>query len=159
MSKMADPTLIIHELQRTLNDGCVLDDFKIKEDLFLFKNEWQPGMDRFTFAKVVNREVVAVSIFCYDPIDKHHCYNVSYAVNEKYQGKGLAVTLVKTSLEILFKELKLKNIESFILEAIIGETNIPSIKTAKKIFNADGRLDEDGETDESAYYFQKSIKI
>lgn len=157
MSKIADPMCIIHELQKALNNGSLLEEHIVKEDIILFKNEWRPGMDRFTFANVVNREVIAVSIFCYDPIDKYHCYNVSYAVDTKYQGKGLAVTLVKTSLEILFKVLKLKNIESFILEAIIGEKNIPSIKTAEKIFNTDGRLDTDSESGEAAYYFQELI--
>jgi hypothetical protein len=159
MELMADPSIVLDDLQDLLNSGMDLSCYLVADEYYLFKSDWRPGKERYTFAKVKNLIPQAVSIFCYDPIKEMPIYNLSYAVSPKSRGLGLAFDISQLGLNILIQDLKKRNVPEFILEAVVGNSNTPSIKTAEKFFLKKGTPGIETESGAPILHFEKKILV
>lgn len=120
----------LRSLQSALDRGGLVDFIELDADYKMIYDE-PNGRKRFWYPKIVDGEVQVLVTFglesgAYKGTDR---YIVNYAVSEKYRGRGLAIEAVNTGVEDLKNRLK-----RFYLEALIDETNIHSIKVAKKLF-------------------------
>lgn len=154
---MADPSIVLDDLQDLLNSGMDLSSYLVANGYYLFKSDWRPGKERYTFAKVKNLKPQAVSIFCHDPIKEMPIYNLSYAVSPESRGQGLAIDISQLGLNILIQDLKSRKVPEFILEAVVGHSNTPSIKTAEKFFLKKGAPGIETESGAAILHFEKKI--
>ncbi len=91
MSIMADPMIALLSLQDVLKNGPPVDPRELDDGYAKMYDEPNGGK-RFSYAKILGREVQVVAIFGLEnPIDGVVCYNVGYAVNENHRGRALAV--------------------------------------------------------------------
>lgn len=160
MSLMANPMVILTNFQQALNSGPSIDPRKLNEGYLSLYDEPNVGRKRYSFIKVVDGEVQVLAIFgLEDPINGVECYSVGYAVNEKYRGRGLAVEAVNKGLAGLVKVLNQRNIDSFLMEAVIDKTNTPSIKVAEKLFSAPGVPVMETESETPSWHFRRLITL
>lgn len=159
MELMADPSIVLDDLQELLNIGMDLSEYIVADGYYLFKSNWRPGKERYTFARVEKLIPQAVSIFCYDPINAKAVYNLSYAVSPEWRRQGLAVDISQFGLNSILKDLKLRKLSQFKLEAVVGKTNLASIKTAEKLFACIGDPGIDSESGASILYFEKEFVL
>lgn len=159
MTSNADPMFALRDLQQAMDKGIPLglrdldDEYKARYD------EFENGR-RFLFAKIVNKEVQALSIFgIVDPIDGIECWAVGIAVSERYRKLGFAAEAVNKGVEELKKIFKQTTLPQFYIEAVIDESNHPSIKLAEKLFTIDRQKIIEGESEKPALWFKKLITI
>ncbi len=159
MPSMADPIVVLQKLQQALDDGMPVDSTDLDWKSYLTFYDEQPSGSRFSYAKVVDREAQALSIFGVEkPVDGLECFSVGYAVSEKCRGRGLSVEAVDRGLVDLKKKFGDK-MSSFYLEAMIDVSNEPSLRIASKIFDVPGVKTTDDESGTPALYFRKLIQV
>ena len=160
MSLMADPMIALLSLQQAVGAGDpTVNPHDIGEGYVMLYDEPNGGK-RFSYAKIIHREVQALSIFgLADPIDGVPCFSVGYAVNENHRGRGLAVEAVNKGIKELQMGFGRTKMKSFYVEAVIDETNVYSIKVAEKIFSSPSVATKDHYTGTPAVYFKKLIAI
>lgn len=160
MSLMPDPTNILLSLQQALDNGMPVVPGELEAGYKMFYDEPFVGGKRYSFAKIINREVQAISIFgLEDPIDEVVCYNVGYAVTKNYRGQGLAFEAVNQGIEKLKYELGQTGLIRFYVEAVIDLMNKPSINVAEKIFSNKGLEMNERDTGTPSLYFKRIIII
>lgn len=142
-------------LQRALDRGGLVNFIEVDADYKMIYDE-PNGRKRFWYPKIINGEVQALATFglesgAHKGTDR---YSLNYAVSEKYRGRGLAIEAVNTGVEDLKSRLK-----RFYLEALIEETNIHSIKVAKKLFPGAGIPTIDDESGKPALLFFELIEL
>lgn len=155
---MADPMEALRNTQREL-EYYQLDSRQLDADGYLkTDNVFPDGMKRFSYMKIVGRELQAIAIFLREkPINGVDCYNVNYAVSEKHRGNNLAVEAVNKGIEDLKKRFAQTAMKSFYVDAIVNEKNIPSIKVAEKIFPDPAKPHVDYYSKTPSLYFRKLI--
>lgn len=137
-----------------------MDSYVVDAGYVMFYDEPFEGGKRFSFGKIINSEVQAMSIFgLEDPINGEICYNVGYAVSEFHRGRGLALEIINKGLEHLKNELNRTGLKRFYLEAVIDKNNIHSIKVAEKLFSIKGSPIIEGFTNTPAIHFARLIVI
>lgn len=160
MSLMPDPTILITSLQEALDSGMSLIPSDFNADYTMFYDEPFIGGRRYTFAKIVNREVQAMAIFgLEDPLNGVTCYNLGYAVKKSYQGLGLAVEASKLGIEKLKYEFRSDGIKKFYIEAVIDIKNSHSINVANKLFSSPGCPIKERETEIPCFHYKELIII
>jgi RimJ/RimL family protein N-acetyltransferase len=156
---IANPIVVLQGLQQSLNDGMPVDPTDFDANSYLTFYDEQPSGSRFSYAKVVNRQAQALSIFGVEErVGNIECFSVGYAVSEEHRGRGLSVEAINKGLADLKRKFGHK-MESFYLEAMIDVTNAPSLKVAEKIFAVPGVKAIDDESGTPAFYFRKLIKV
>lgn len=160
MSEMPDPTDLIENLQHSLNDGLCISSHELDNGYKMFYDEPFVGGRRFIFAKIVNNQVQAMSIFgLEDDLDGITCWNVGYAVLKSYQRQGLASEAFNHGVMKLKEELKREGINKFVLEAVVDINNTPSVKLTEKLFKTQGQDMKENFTGAPALHFNKIITI
>ncbi len=153
----ANPMVVLNILQQTLEAGASNDPYKLEEDYESFFDE-PNGRKRFSIAKIANGEAQAIAIFENISLTADEvCYSIRYAVKEKYTNSGLALPLVTCGLEKLKEESKKEGLKSFFLETVVDENNSSFLRTAKSLFQEEGRTIRDGES--AMLKFRKFIEI
>jgi len=155
MGDMANPIGILIDLEEKLRQGILLgescdSDINYKK----FCDEF-PGGKRYIYAKVVNSEVQAISIFgLEEPFKGVERYSVGYAVRENCRGRALSIEAFNQGIAEVGLVLKRARIGRFYVEALIDEKNIPSIKVAEKLFSHGpiAMLDEESGTPSKLFY-------
>ena len=160
MSSMADPLIALLSLQQAVTAGDPLVNPQAIGEGYVMMYDEPNGGKRFSYAKIINREVQALSIFgLVDPIDGVPCFSVGYAVNENHRGHGLAVEAVNKGIKEMTTGFSRTRMRSFYVEAMIDETNIHSIKVSEKLFPGPGVRTNEHETGTPSLYFKKLIAI
>ena len=156
---MANPIGILIDLEEKLRRGMPADFCELDMNYKMFFDEF-PGGKRYIYARVVEGEVQAISIFgLEDPFKGIERYSVGYAVRENCRGRGLSVEAVNKGIAELSLVLKRMRIGRFYVEAQIDEKNIPSIKIAERLFPQPPFPFIDYETGNPAKCFHKLITI
>ncbi|MGZ3745075.1 MAG: GNAT family N-acetyltransferase [Pseudobdellovibrionaceae bacterium] len=159
MPMMADPMIALLSLQKVLNSGPPVDPRELDEGYAKMYDEPNGGK-RYSYAKIIEGEVQAVSIFgLEDPIDGVDCYSVGHAVNENHRGRGLAVEAVDKGVEELKNKFRQTSMGRFYLEAVIDVTNIHSIKVAEKLFSDSPEKIIEKYSGKPALHFKKLIAL
>jgi hypothetical protein len=161
MVEMPDMMESLKSLQDALNNGeifqiqtCALNKhYKVILD--------QPlGNTRFSYAKMEKGQVQAFSVFVQaDHINGVPCFNIGYAVQPKYRGKGLAIEAVNVGVEELKNGLGRAGVKEFYVESVIDATNIPSIKVSEKLFSTVGTEVTDSNSQKLCVRFEKLVKV
>ncbi len=160
MAKMADPMIALRSLQQAvfLGDLSVTPQ-NIGGGYFLLFDEPNGGK-RFSYPKIINKEVQAISIFgLVEPIKGIPCFSVGYAVNEKHRGKNLAFEAVNRGIHELKTGFSRTQKGSFYVEAVIDKTNTYSIKVAEKLFSKPGVPMTDHYSGTPSLHFLKLVPL
>lgn len=113
---------------------------------------------RFTYAIFNGKEAQSISLFVMtEPVEGVHCFQMGWATIDTMRGKGLATEVVSKSIAELKKGLSRNRIDKFCIEAVIAESNIESIKLAKKIFTHDPKSCTDSFSGVQAYQFLEIV--
>jgi len=157
---MADPMVALLKFQQALNDGIAIIDPNELDEGYLKMYDELPSGKRYSYAKVVDREVQTVSIFGYeDPFRGVDRFSVGYAVKENHRGRRLSIEAVNKGIEDLKDKLRPTGKKSFYVEALVDKKNSPSIRIAQQLFPGTGVASVDSETGTPSLLFYKLIAI
>lgn len=107
-----------------------------------YKMIWECVSDiqRFSYAKIIDGEVRALSMFVtVGKFEGIPLFQFGYVVKEKYRNKGLGLECANAGLEELKNGLFKTILKKFYFEAVIDMNNHNSIKIAKKVFSSTGK--------------------
>lgn len=137
MSQMTDPMNGLVSLQYEIKkNGFQLSRCALHADLQVVVDR-PNGETRITYAMIDYGRVRAfVTYVSADPVDGVPCFGVGYAVPEKFRRKGLASKIIDKSLDEMKHGLARNGIRRFYVEAVIGVSNVASIKVAEKVISA-----------------------
>lgn len=160
MAEMANPMDALLGIQDQLNSGYTVDRSMFVGDYLVIPDERSDTWKRYLYVKIVEEEVQAISIFGLEaPIDNVVRYSIGYAVRQNNQGRKLSVEAANIGIDDLKKRLAGTKIESFRIEALIDETNAPSIKIANKLFSSSGVKTLDQSSGTPSIYFEKMVSL
>lgn len=155
MSLMANPMEALVSYQQALDSGMLVDPSEMEGD-YLLRSGIVAGAKRFDYVKVVDRKVQALAMFVEDePYEGTARFSLAYAVNEGHRGRGLAAQAINKGIEDFKKKFGQASVKSFFVEALIDQTNTPSINVAKQVFPGPGIEKPDSETGTPALLFYK----
>lgn len=131
MARMTDPSDALTSFQDALLNGQIrLQKEDLSPDLFVHTDRPQ-GIVRFTYVSLDRQTVTALAMFVIaEPIEGVPCFQVGYAVPERYRSQGRAKALVKAAIAELKQGLLRNNISSFYVEAIVDVDNEASKRVA-----------------------------
>lgn len=159
VSEMTNPENALNGLQGVLNKGFnEMSPGVIHSEISVIFDAPQ-GVSRFSYAKIVNGQVEALSIFALvDPLEGIPCFNLGYAVPEILRNKGLGTEIVSKGIRELRAGLAKNGLKQFYLEAVIGLTNLPSQKIAKKVISPNREEIIDSISKEPAFVYRRLIE-
>jgi len=159
MSAIANPIDALIDLQHAINSGIPLGFYELDAEYKARHDVFTAG-ERYFFAKIVNGEAQAVSIFgLVEPIEGTECWAVGCAVSESRRRSGLAAEAVATGLRELKKKLSQAGKKKFYVEAVIDVVNAPSISFAEKLYSGPAVKIIDEESGKPALWFKRLISI
>jgi len=115
------------------------------------------GEKRLTYALMQDGEVLGIAIYVMNGYEyEKPCFQVGYAVFDKFRNQGVAKELLKMSLDELSSEFK-DIFPSFHIEAVVSPSNVASKKVAEAIIG--GTPDEitDKHSGENAHRYTKTV--
>jgi len=131
MPQMTDPFAALESFQEALaNGGVALERGVIDPNLFLHVDH-PNGLPRFTYVRLDRRTVTALVMFVpVDPLEGSPCFQIGYAVPEKYRAQGRAKDIVVAAIAELKRGLTSNGVPGFYIEAVVGTDNEPSMRVA-----------------------------
>ena len=131
MPQMTDPFAALESFQEAFANG-VLSLQRGVIDPELFSHVDHPnGSTRFTYVRLDRRTVTALVMFALvDPLEGSPCFQIGYAVPERYRAQGRAKDIVVAAIAELKKGLIGNGVPAFYIEAIVGTDNEPSTRVA-----------------------------
>lgn len=105
---------------------------KLDCDIFVFCDQANDS-PRFTYVSLDGGDVIAfVNLILVDPIDDGIvCFQIGYAVSEKYRNQGYAKAAIKSALAELWSGLSQNGIPSLCIEAVVHIDNHASNAVAR----------------------------
>jgi hypothetical protein len=105
------------------------------------------GELRLTYVRLEASKVVALvmAIPC-DPYESKPCFNLGYAVAEPSRRKGYAKEIVRAAIAEMQRGFGGAGMSEFYVEAIVGETNLASIRVAEEVLSSTFNSKPDGFT-------------
>jgi hypothetical protein len=156
---MPDPSNALKSFQEVLDKGITVHLCTHNRDYCLLFDQ-PDNQTRYSYAKVVNGEVQALSMFVVaEPLDGKLCFNIGYAVKPTFRGRQLGVEAVRLGVEELKTGLGRNQVSSFYLEAVVEVGNQPSVGVARAVFGSTGKAITDSFSKLPALYFKTSITI
>lgn len=159
MPLMPDLMLPLQSLQEEFNRGTIASEACSLNKSYQMIFQDLNGVKRFSYAKVVGKEVQALSIFALaDPIEGKPCFNLGNAVKPELRGRGLGLEALIVGVEELKNGFgRAGKGKSFFVEAVVEATNLPSIRVAEKFFLQPGKPIIDAFSGKSALHFLKLV--
>lgn len=144
MANLPDLTSAMKSFEKALVTGeiavqaCALD-----SKLFLHLDK-PNGESRLTYVRLDEKTVTALAMFikC-DPVEGQPCFNVGWAVPEKFQGKSRAAEVFKAAVNELRYGLARNGVTTFYVEAVVAADNKASQRIAEKVISTAGKVDTD----------------
>lgn len=157
MSKMKDPSGLLSQFQKLLDQGFELDSDAIVDNYLVMKDVINNG-NRYSIAKIVDKNVQALAILgeC-DPINGVACYQLGYAVRTEFRNRGLAKEASERAIKELKNDLAKMNVHYFYVEAVVDRKNESSLKVAEKILSTNKIMILDEHTKIPAYFFHRQF--
>ncbi|MBN0979874.1 GNAT family N-acetyltransferase [Pseudomonas sp. WS 5059] len=155
---MTDPLAALVSLQVEVRKGMPTHPAENYQSVRVVADK-KNGRVRYTYARVEHGRVKAMSMFVsVDPIDGIACFQIGYAVPEVYRGRGWATEIVVQGLEELRNGLARHGVKQFYIEAVVGTSNLASIKVATKTISQSPELTTDSVSGEAALAFTRLIE-
>lgn len=154
---MVDPSTAMESLQKALKQSLSLERCVIATNLRMIKDQ-HGNAHRFSYALIEDKILQAYCAFVTtDPIDGILCFNIGYAVPERFRNQGLATKTLEDSIRELSAGLKRANIPQFYIEAIVGKDNVASQKVAERVLTASPKEVVDQTSGEPAFAYHRLI--
>lgn len=131
MSQMTDPLTALKSFQDALaNDVLSLQPGIIDRELFVHLDH-PNGLTRLTYVRLDCRTVTALAMFVQvDPLEGIPCFQIGYAVPERYRAQARAKDIVAAAIAELKRGLTGNGVPAFYIEAVVGTDNEPSKRVA-----------------------------
>jgi hypothetical protein len=138
MPQMTDPLNALNSFQSALRRGEIYPQ-QCETDSSLHVLLDRPnGEIRLTYVRLNHGKVTALATFVSgDPMDGLPCFNVGYAVPEKYRRRGRAKDIVNAAINEMKHGFSRTRAASFYVEAIVGVDNIASQHVASVTISTD----------------------
>lgn len=134
---MVDPMDTLVKLQSALDQGIVrMQRCELDPNLRVLMDN-PAGSVRITYASIEKGKVQGLAVFGMNGhIEDSPCFQVGYAVLEAKRQKGLASDLVKKGIEEMRNGFGRNGAKKFYVEAVVGVSNEPSNRLAKRLLAA-----------------------
>lgn len=117
------------------------------------------GRVRYTYARIEHGRVKAMAMFVsVDRIDGIVCFQIGYAVPEAYRCRGFATEILVQGLDELRTGLARHGVKKFYIEAVVGTSNLASIKVATKSISQSPEPTMDSVSGEPALAFTRLVE-
>lgn len=131
MAQMTDPLAALISFQKAFKGGAIsLQPGSIDPEVFVHMD--QPNdSTRFTYVRLDRRTVTALAMLVQvPPLDGLPCFQLGYAVPEKYRAQGRAKGIVAAATAELERALTRNGVRAFCIETVVGSDNEPSMRVA-----------------------------
>lgn len=158
MPGMTDPMDALVQLQLALDNRVVsLSPCELHKDILVIAD--QPnGTPRYTYVKINEDKVQAIALFVHtESIDGTPCFQLGWATIENMRGLGFAQHVTERGIDELVNGLGMHGIEKLYIEAIISDSNKPSIKIANKLLSDSPKKCTDSFSGEPALQFLRRV--
>lgn len=155
---MTDPMLALTELQKALNARLVLmQPCRLHPELQVLVDR-PNGRIRVTYALIKGQKVKAIALIVDADFEEGVAFfQLGYAVDPAFRGKGLGTEILQKSIEEFKHGMAGVGKKKYILEAIVSVDNAPSNKIATKLLSSSPSTITDDFSQENA--FQYLLKI
>jgi hypothetical protein len=132
MPQMTDPFAALEPFQQAFANGVLsLQRGVIDPELFVHVDYPDGSTRRLTYVRLDRRTVTALVMFALvDPIEGSPCFQIGYAVPERYRAQGRAKDIVVAAIAELKRGLTGNGVPAFYVEAVVGTDNEPSMRVA-----------------------------
>jgi hypothetical protein len=129
---MTDPFAALESFQEAFANGVLsLQRGVIDPELFIHVDHPNGSTRRFTYVRLDRRTVTALVMFVLvDPLEGSPCFQIGYAVPERYRAQGRAKDIVVAAIAELKRGLTGNGVPAFYVEAVVGTDNEPSMRVA-----------------------------
>ncbi len=144
MALMPDLTSAMKSFEQALRTGTIsVQPGALDAEIFAHLDK-PNGEPRLTYVRLDGRTVTAmvVLIQC-EPVDGEQCYNVGWAVHEKFQGQGRAAEAFKAAVNELRYGLSRHGVSAFYVEAVVDVNNKASQRVAEQVISPAVKTDTD----------------
>lgn len=118
------------------------------------------GEPRLSYALIDGVTVKALCIFAHgDPIDGVPCFDIGFAVAEKFRRKGLGKSMVENCIDELSKGMRGKFGPKLYIEAIVGADNVGSRKIAELVISSSPESCTDEHSGQAAFSYQRLVVL
>lgn len=134
MALMPDLTSTTKSFEQALEIGAItVQKGALDSKLFLHLDK-PNGEPRLTYVRLDGKTVTALVMFIQcEPVEGERCYNVGWAVPEKFQGQGRAAEAFKAAVNELRHGLARHGASTFYVEAVVDVDNKASQRVAEKV--------------------------
>ena len=155
---MTDPLQALVSLQTEIRKGMPTHPTEKYPSVRVVLDE-RNGRVRYTYARIEHGRVKAMAMFVsMDKIDGIGCFQVGYAVPETYRGRGWAIEILEQGLDELSKGLARHGVEKFYVQAVVGTSNLASIRVATRSLSNAPVSTIDSVSEEPALAFTKLVE-
>ena len=132
---MTDPHHALVSFQRAFKAGQIrLQKGDIDPDLYVHLDVPAPGVYRFSYVRLDNGVVRAfATLVRVEPIEGLPCFQVGYAVPERFRGRGRATDVLSSAIAELQNGMARNGHKRIAIEAIVGIDNPASMKVAERV--------------------------
>jgi RimJ/RimL family protein N-acetyltransferase len=118
------------------------------------------GEPRLTYVRLERRKVTAMAIIIMaEPYEGERCFQIGYAVPEKLRGQGRAKDIATAAIAELSNGLSRNGVQSFYIEAVVGQGNAPSRRVAEAVVGGKAREIVDEISGEAALQYMRKIEL
>jgi GNAT superfamily N-acetyltransferase len=154
---MIDSMLALKSLENELGRGIVLIECELNGDIDLIL-DFPAGEHSMSYANIEQGTVKSLAVLApLEPIKGMPCFGVHFAVNEAYQGQGLAAEIVEVAIAELRHGLGRNGIVEFYIEATIAEPNAGAQKVACQVLSTKFDKIFDGVTESQCYRYRRLV--
>jgi len=161
MPLMTDPHEGLVSFQQALDNGEIqLHACHTDRNLYVHVDQPAPEITRYTYTQLLADKVsTGISILVMvEPYKGLPCFQVGYAVPEKFRGQGIATDVLMASIKELRAGLSRNGVKvPLFIEALIDTTNASSIRVAEKVLGPSLKETTDEMSGTPAYQFMLKV--
>ncbi|WP_049355594.1 GNAT family N-acetyltransferase [Haemophilus parainfluenzae] len=153
---MSDPMIGLLSLQEELSKNRITLRNCTNNKLCMFFDKPE-GIPRFTYVIVNEGEILSFCNFVLvEPINDTPCFQIGYAVPEKFQNKGFGKEIAKLALiEFLTNMFRDSSFKNLYIESVISIDNLASQKITNYILSTKPEQIIDSISNEKMFCYQK----
>jgi hypothetical protein len=131
VAQMTDPLAALNSFQEVFEtEGILLQRGVIDPELYVHVDH-PNGSTRFTYVRLDHRTVTALVMFAsVSSYEGLPCFQLGYAVPEKFRAQGRAREIVNAAIAELKRGLTANRVPAFYVEAVVGTDNEYSMRVA-----------------------------
>jgi hypothetical protein len=155
---MTDPLQALVSLQAEIRKGMPTHPTEKYPSVRVVLDE-RNGRVRYTYARIEHGRVKAMAMFVrMENIDGIGCFQIGYAVPDKYRGRGWAKEILEQGLDELSNGLARHGVEKFYVQAVVGTSNLASIGVATRLLTDTPVWTMDSVSGEPAQAFTRLVE-